>query len=89
MISEQENTREKSVNDLMVEPMKKSKRQQYFEDQRRNLSDREMQLDLLYSQKLLIETMDKVRGNTNTLIWWLIAIPFIIGAIIFMTTTNI
>lgn len=73
----------------MAEPMKKSKQQQYFEDQRRNLSDRELQLDLLYSQKLLIETMDKVRGNTNTLIWWLIAIPVIIGAIIFMTATNI
>jgi predicted nuclease of restriction endonuclease-like RecB superfamily len=59
----------------MVEPMKRWKRQQYFEDQRRNLSDRELQLNLLYSQKLLIETMDKLRGNTNTLIWWLIAIP--------------
>ena len=75
-------TEEKSVNNQMAEPVKKSKRQQYFEDQRRNLSDRELQLDLIYSQKLLIETMDKVRGNTNTLIWWLIAIPIILGIIL-------
>jgi len=90
MSSKREYTKEKSINDLInsVEPVKKSKRQQYFEDQRRNLSDRELQLDLLYSQKLLIETMDKVRGNTNTLIWWLIAIPFMIGAIVFVGTTT-
>ena len=75
-------TEEKSVNNQMAEPVKKSKRQQYFEDQRRNMSDREIQFELLYSQKILIETMDKVRGNTNTLIWWLIAIPIILGIIL-------
>ena len=75
-------TEEKSVNNQMAEPVKKSKRQQYFEDQRRNMSDREIQFELLYSQKILIETMDKVRGNTNTFIWWLIAIPIILGIIL-------
>ena len=77
-------TEEKSVNDLnnLVEPVEKTKRQWYFEGQRRNLSDREIQLELLFSQKILIETMDRVRGNTNTMIWWLIVIPLVIGVIV-------
>lgn len=77
-------TEEKSVNNLTVESVKKSKREKNFEAQRRNCSDREIQLELLYSQKLLIEKMDKVRGNTNTLIWWLIVLPFIFGLILMM-----
>ena len=83
----QVHTKEKSVNDPKynpVDPIKKSKRQQYFESQRGNISDREIQLELLYSQKILNETMDKVRGNTNTLIWWLIVLPFIFGIILMM-----
>ena len=58
-------TEEKSVNNLMVESVKKSKWQQNFEDKRRNHSDREIQLKLLYSQNILNDTMEKVRGNTN------------------------
>ena len=88
MSSKQVHTEEKSVNDLMSNSVdsvvEKSKRQQYFEVQRRNLADREIQLELLFSQKILIETMDRVRGNTNTLIWWLIVLPFIFGLILMM-----
>lgn len=90
MISEElkevltELTEEKSVNNLTVESVKKSKWQQNFEDKRKNYSDREIQLELLYSQKKLNDTMDKVRGNTKTLIWWLIVLPFIFGLILMM-----
>jgi len=91
MSSKQENTSEKSVNDLKnkVPPVIKSKKQRLFEDQRRELSDREIQIELLYAQQIMINKLDKVRGNTNTLIWWLIAIPIIIGAVIFMTAANV
>ena len=70
-----------------VKPVNKSDKQKYFEEQRKDWSDRELQMDMLYAQQILIDKMDKVRGNTNTLIWWLIAIPIILGVIIYNTTT--
>jgi len=77
------------LNEIMppeVNPFSKSKRQKYFEEQRRNWNDREIQMELLYSQQLLIDKMDQVRGNTNTMIWWLIAIPIAIGSLWILST---
>ena len=67
-----------------VKPVIKSRNQRYFEEQRKECSDRELQMELLYAQQILIEKMDKVRGNTNTLVWWLIVLPFIFGLILKM-----
>lgn len=82
---EQGGSKERSVNDLVSgNPVKKSKRQEYFESQRVNWSDREIQLELLFQQKLLLETTERVRSNTSKLVWWLIAIPFIFAFLFIM-----
>lgn len=76
------------INEIMppeVNPVSKSKRQKYFEEQRRDWSDREIQLEMLFSQQLLIEKMEKVRGNTNTMIWWLIVIPIVIALLLILS----
>lgn len=75
---------ENKTKPKVVPPVKKSELQRMFEFQRRDWSDREIQLEMLYAQQILINKMDKVRGNTNTMIWWLIVIPIIIGIIVAM-----
>jgi len=72
-----------------VLPPIKTKRQRHFIEQRKDWSDREIQLEHLFYQQILIDKTDKVRGNTNTMIWWLIAIPFVIGIIVIFGIANI
>tara|TARA_R100000789_G_C3008645_1_gene150716 strand:+ start:910 stop:1113 length:204 start_codon:yes stop_codon:yes gene_type:complete len=40
--------------------------------------------ELLYYQKTQIEKLEKVRSNTSTLVWWLVAIPIIFGILFFI-----
>ena len=72
-----------------VLPPIKSKRQRHFIEQRKDWSDREIQLEQSFYQQILIDKTEKVRGNTNTMIWWLIAIPLVIGIIAISGTTLI
>ncbi|MDM9632123.1 hypothetical protein [Robiginitalea aurantiaca] len=81
---EQRGSKERSVNDLVsTNQVKKSKRQEYFESQRVNWSDRDIQMEIIYQQKLQLEMMDRVRSNTNKMVWWLIAIPIILVLFVF------
>ena len=79
-----------------VLPVYKSEERIEFEEQRKDWSDRDIQMEMLYDQQVLvaeqhemlnaqynlIRSTEKVRANTNTLIWWLIAIPIILGIIL-------
>ena len=66
----------------------KPKRQKYFEQQRKDWSDREIRMEMLYAQQILIEKTDKVRGNTNTMIWFLIVIPIILAFLAFIISIS-
>ena len=75
--------KERSVNELTpAEPVKKTRRQEYFEKQRIQWSDRDIQLEILYAQQIQIDKLEKIRANTNTMIWWLIAIPIILAILL-------
>jgi len=77
------------------EPKIKKSQQELFQDNRKNYSDKDIQLELLFTQRLLLDTQrqllkmtDKVRGNTNTLIWWLIVMPIIFTIIAYTLYEN-
>ncbi len=50
----------------------KSKAQQHFEEQRKDLTDREIMLELLYANYLTYRAANNTRANTNTLVWFVV-----------------
>lgn len=50
-----------------------------------DLDDSETLKELLYSNSLQVEKLEKIRSNTSMLVWWLVAIPiiFVIFAFVF------
>lgn len=47
----------------------KSKAQQKFEESRKDYTDRELMLELLYSNWKVQEATEKTRSNTSTIVW--------------------
>lgn len=67
---------------------------QTFVENRKHYSDKDIQFDLLYTQRQLLTTQrqllektEKIRANTSTLIYWLIVIPIVIGVIAFIVSS--
>ena len=63
----------------------KSKRQSDFEEKRKDYTDREIQLEVLYSNWLIQESTEKTRANTSSIVWLVVigVALSIISAIIF------
>lgn len=59
----------------------KSKAQLKFEDSRKDYSDREIMIELLYSNWKIQEATEKTRSNTSSLVWYIVIV--IILSIIF------
>jgi len=55
-----------------------SPKRKKFNEQYEGLSDSELLIEHLWTQRLIYETTEKVRANTSTLVWFLIVIPIII-----------
>lgn len=66
-----------------------SARRKLFDEKFSNLSDKELQLQNLYWQQIQIETLEKIRYNTNIMVWWLIVIPIIAGIILLLLTSQL
>ncbi len=73
---------------METKPYEKKTEQEKFESQREYYSDREIQMEMLYAQQLIIWKLDKIRANTNTLIWWLVVLPILAGIIIGLILGN-
>ena len=50
-----------------------------FDKKYDNLNDSQTLTELLFAQQLQIEKLEKIRRNTSILVWWLIAIPIVVG----------
>lgn len=57
--------------------MELSAKQNHFRDRYGNFSDKEMMIELLMSQSIQIEKLERVRSNLNKLVWFLIVIPIV------------
>jgi len=57
-------------------PLRKAFNEQYGE-----LSEVEIQKEILFSHKITNLKLEKIRENTSKLVWFLIVVPFIIGVI--------
>ena len=44
-----------------------------------NMTDSEILKEILFAQQSQIVKLEKIRGNTSMLVWWLVAIPIIVG----------
>jgi len=53
-----------------------------FNEKYKDLTESEIQKELLFTQRLSIEKLERIRTNTSTLVWFLIVIPII--AVVFM-----
>lgn len=62
----------------------KSKKQQKFEMERADYSERDIQLEILYSNWLVQKATEKTRANTSTIVWIVVIgiILSIIGAFV-------
>lgn len=54
-----------------------------FNEEYGNLSESEIQKEILFNQLLINKKIEKIRINTSNLVWYLIVFPLIIGALIF------
>lgn len=55
-----------------------------FVNSRKDWDDKHIQLVQLYELKLIHEKVERNRSNTSTMVWWLIAIPFIFLILMFV-----
>jgi len=55
-------------------PIRKTFNEKYGE-----LSESEIQKEILFSQKIANIKLEKIRANTSNLVWFLIVIPIIFG----------
>lgn len=70
----------------MATIQKKSKKQEKFELEREDYTEREIQMELLYSNWLIEAATEKTRANTSTIVWIIvIGIIFSILAVIMST----
>ena len=47
------------------------------------LNNNEALIEMLFAQQLIIEKLEDIRSNTSKLVWWLVALPVILGILIF------
>ncbi|USD26859.1 hypothetical protein [Flagellimonas marinaquae] len=50
----------------------KSKAQLKFEEQRKDLTDREIMMEILYANYLSYRSSEAVRSNTSKLVWFVV-----------------
>ena len=50
-----------------------------FNEKYYDFTKSEIQKELLFTQQLTIEKLEKIRANTSILVWFLIVIPIIFG----------
>lgn len=53
----------------MIKEYKKTKRQERFENERQNYSDRDILIELLYTNWLIYQNTEKNRSNTSVIVW--------------------
>lgn len=58
----------------------KTTAQQKFEESRKDYSDREIQIEILYSNWKIQEATEKTRANTSTIVW-IVVIGIIISVL--------
>lgn len=63
----------------------KSKSQQRFEEKVKDYTDREIMVELLYSNWKIQESTEKTRRNTSSLVWYVVIV--VILSIIFAIPT--
>ena len=58
-----------------------------FNEEHNGLNQSELQMELLFAQKVTNLKLERIRTDTSKLVWFLIAIPIIVGIIaaIFMS----
>lgn len=67
----------------MSDNAEKSKKQINFEKKREHYSDREIQIEILYSNWLIQAATEKTRANTSTIVWIIvIGVLSIISAVL-------
>lgn len=59
-----------------------------FVNSRKDWEDKHIQLSILYELKQISEKSEKTRSNTSTLVWWLIAIPFLFAMLTFFSCSD-
>lgn len=53
-----------------------------FKERFGDLNDSDTLKEILFAQHLQFEKLEKIRSNTSVLVWWLIAVPLIVGMIL-------
>ncbi|QLE00711.1 hypothetical protein HX109_03715 [Galbibacter sp. BG1] len=62
-----------------------SEKQKQFRVKYKDYTDKDMMIELLMSQSIQIEKLERNRSNTSKMVWFFIGIPIIIFAIAFLT----
>ena len=57
-------------------------KRKYFNDKYKDLTESEIQKELLFAQQLTIDKLEKVRTNTSNLVWFLIVLRLIVHNLI-------
>ncbi len=66
----------KNTDKLVITPQRKK-----FYSKYEDFDDSETIKELLFAQQLQLDKLDDIRSNTSKLVWWLVALPVILGLI--------
>lgn len=64
------------------EPDKADNKKLSFLEDYGELSERQLLLEMLYAHELKLDKLERIRRNTNKLVWWLIVLPLLAGFLI-------
>ena len=66
---------------MKKEQQKLTPKRKRFNEKYNEFNENEIQKELLFTQQLTIEKLEKIRTNTSNLVWFLIIIPIIFGVL--------
>lgn len=62
-----------------------SKKRGRFNEKYKDFSDTELLKEYIYNQELTYSLLERIRGNTSKIVWFLIVIPLIVLVIVVLT----
>jgi len=76
--------KDKTILSNMAVEAKKNKitlKRKKFNEKYSGYTENEIQMELLYAQQVTTKKLERIRSDTSKLVWFLIAIPIILGVL--------
>lgn len=66
---------------MKKEQLKLTPKRKRFNEKYNEYNVNDIQKELLYTQQITIDKLEKIRANTSNLVWFLIVVPTVLGVL--------